>query len=458
MRVWMIAGLVLGASLACSLPSATPTVESQALATGVSATLTALAPSPAADTPAATSLVEPTTEPATPSPAPTIEGPFAPSPVLRIVYTDAGNVWIIDGASPAAQLTTTGDAYKVVISSDGERIVYLRRAAGQQQSAEIRVIHRDGTGEATLLTAAQVNGLYPLQNLVYNNIGQIAFIPGTHQLLMNSAAFAEGPGVLNRNDLLQLDADSGNLQTILPSGSGGSFTLSPDATHMAIARPDSVSLAAIDGSGMHLNVINYKPVITYSEYQYYAQPVWSPDSSRFGVAISSEDPLAPRVTGTLWSVASPDGAATQLGTMAGDFFFIQTGAAPCLSPNLDWVVFLRPGASESAPPNILLAHPDSSGLGVYDQGYGRFQGWSPNGVRFAYASGGPSNLYIGVPEAPRIPIGQGTSLRWLDDDQFLYLGGANGAWTLRRSMPGSGMQVLASPAGDMVSYDFAPPP
>ncbi len=457
MRVWMFAGLVAAASLACSLPPATPTVEGQALATGVAATLTALAPAQAVETGTPTAAAASASEPPTPTTAPTEAGPFPPSPVLRIVYTDGGNVWIIDGQSLAAQLTSTGDAARVLISSDGERIVYLRRPANQPSPPEIRVVHRDGSGDSALLTADQIDGLYPLQDFVHSNIAEIGFIPGTHQLLLNSSALAEGPGVFNRNDLLRLNTDTGSLETILAADLGGAFSLSPDGGHMAIIRPDSVSLAAIDGSDMHANVISYTPVITYSEYQYYAQPVWSPDSSHFGVAISSEDPLAPRVTGTIWSVSSPDGLATQLGTMAGDFFFIQTGADPSLSPNLDWVGFLRPGAGNGAPPNMLLAHPDSLGLGVYDQGSARFQGWSPNGVRFAYASGA-SELYVGVPEAPRIPVGQGTDLRWLDDDTFIYLGGSFGAWTLRLSMPGSGLQVLASPAGDFVTYDFAPPP
>ena len=104
-----------------------------------------------------------------------------------------------------------------------------------------------------------------------------------------------------------------------------------------------------------------------------------------------------------------------------------------------------------------MAHPDGSALGTYDQGQVRWEGWSPTGVRFAYGSGGPLEIYIGVPEAPRLAMGQGTDVRWLNDDQFLYLEGETGSWTLAQFEGGPVPKVLATPIGDFVSYDFAAP-
>ncbi len=456
-RLWLTAFMLVAVGMACALPSTPPTPDTQALATGVSATLTAIAPgAKSQDQPAPTEAAPPPTAPA-PTAIPTLEEPFGPPPALRVVYTDSGNVWLIDGDSPAVQLTSSGQAYQVLISSDGERIVYLRQPPNQAVPSEIRVVHSDGSADTGLISPQQWDALYPLGDFDHNNVSQIAFIPGTHRLLMNTRAFGNFPGLFKYNDLLQLNVDTGELDTIFAPDAGGDFTLSPDGTHAVIVQPQSVSLAAVDGSDLHSNVITYTAVTTYSEYQYYAQPVWRPDSSDFGIAIPSDDPLAARTSGTIWSVSSPDGAATQLGQIGGDFFFIQSGAAPSLSPNLDWVGFLRPGASSSSPPNLIMAHPDGSALATYDQGQVRWEGWSPNAVRFAYGSGGPFQLHIGVPEAPALQMGEGTDLKWLNDDQFFYLEGATGNWTLARFEGGPVPKTLATPGGDIVSYDFAAP-
>lgn len=456
-RLWLMATVLTCAGLACSLPGLAPAADTQALATGVAATLTAIAPGPIPPQQAANTPTVPAPTEAVPTATPTPAEPYAPPPSMRVVYTDSGNVWLIDGDSPAVQLTNSGQAYKVLISSDGERIVYLRRPANQAIPSEIRVIHSDGSGDTSLMTPQQWDALYPLQQFEHNDVSQIAFIPKTHRLMMNTRATANAPGLFKYNDLLQLNVDTGELSTVFAPSSGGDFTLSPDGQSVVVVQPESISLAASDGSGLHADVISYPAVTTYSEYQYYAQPIWRPDSSGFGVAIPSEDPLAPRPSGTIWSVSSPDGTAAQLGQIGGDFFFIQSGAAPSLSPNLDWVGFLRPGASSSTPPNLVMAHPDGSALANYDQGQIRWEGWSPNAVRFAYGSGGPFELHIGVPEAPGLPMGQGTDLRWLSDSQFLYLEGSTGAWTLAQFEGGPVPKTLAMPSGDFVSYDIALP-
>ncbi len=363
LRLWLTVGMLVAVGLACALPSATPTANTQALATGVSATLTALAPGP--KTPDQETPAQPLTEPteAAPTATPTPAEPFGPPSALVVVYTDSGNAWLIDGDSAAVQLTNSGQAYKVLISSDGERVVYLQRPPNQSVPSEVRVVHSDGSNDAVLLTPQQWDGLYPLQDFEHNDVSQMAFIPGTHRLLMNTRATANGPGLFKYNDLLQLNVDSGQLTTVFAPGAGGDFTLSPDGTRVAIVQPESISLSAVDGTELHSNVIGYQAVTTYSEYQYYAQPIWRPDSSGFGVALPSADPLAPRTSGTMWSVSVPDGTATQLGQISGDFFFIQSGAGPSLSPNLRLGRVSAAGCLQQRPTQLGLGAPRRLGAG-----------------------------------------------------------------------------------------------
>jgi hypothetical protein len=456
-RLWFAATMLLAAGLACSLPRATPTADTQALATGVAATLTAIAPNPTGAVQPPAGETSPTVPPPASTPTAVPQGPFPPSPVMRVVYTDAGNVWLVEGSNAPVQLSSGGQAYKVLISSDGQRVVYLQRPANQAGPSEIRVVNVDGTNDRALLTPEQFDSLYPLNDFEHNDVSQIAFIPTTHRLMLNTRAIANAPGVFKYNDLLQLNVDTGELTTIFPPSSGGDFSLSPDGSKVAIIHPDSISLAAIDGSDLHSDVISYAPVTTYSEYAYYAQPIWRQNSTAFGVAIPSEDPLGSNPSGTIWSVSAVDATATQLGQIPGDFFFLQTGAEPSLSPTMDWVAFLRPGLNQSAPPNLMLAHPDGSGIATYAQGNARWEGWSINALRFAYGSGGPNELHVGVPEAPKMDFGQGTDLRWISDSQFFYLKGSVGNWQLARFEGGVVPVILASPSGDTVSYDFVGP-
>jgi hypothetical protein len=105
----------------------------------------------------------------------------------------------------------------------------------------------------------------------------------------------------------------------------------------------------------------------------------------------------------------------------------------------------------------MLAHPDGSGIETYDQGNIKWEGWSVNALRFAYSSGGPSELHVGTPSAPKMDFGQATKLRWQDDARFIYLKGSIGNWSLARFEGGVVPVILATPSGDNVSYDFTGP-
>ena len=63
-----------------------------------------------------------------------------------------------------------------------------------------------------------------------------------------------------------------------------------------------MGIANINGSNLQMDLVTFTPVITYSEYMYTPPPVWALDSSAYGVAIPSEDPLAPNPTGTVWII------------------------------------------------------------------------------------------------------------------------------------------------------------
>ncbi|HSB91058.1 MAG TPA: hypothetical protein VLD63_13655 [Anaerolineales bacterium] len=427
------------AALACG--GGTGTTQPKDVADAVAATLTALAgPSPMAPAPV---------EAATVSPEPPGGGP-APA-VLRVVYTNGSNAWILEGANPPLQLTTSGSVESVRISDDGLRIAFTRRP-DPDAPAELRAVHNDGSGEVVLLSQAQIDAIAPLDGAHHNDLSQFDFLPGTHNVMLNTRGVFLGPGLAKHDNLLVVDADTAVLTQVLPPGSGGDFTPSPDGTRLAIVRPDSVDLANVDGSAHQVGLVTYEHIITYSEYLFYVKPVWRSDGSEVGVVIPSPDPLTPPLSGTVWRVPAAGGTASPYPAISGQFFLFAVGSEPLLSPDLLHVAYSR----ETATTNIwdlFVARPDGSGEALVATGDVRWAGWSPDGGHFLFTSGGPMNLQLGTVGGGSSPLVVGTDFRWINSTDYLYLSGSAGAWTLHRGTLGGANVPLVSPSGDAVQFD-----
>jgi len=376
--------------------------------------------------------------------------PTAAAPELVLAYTDGGNVALLVGAGPAVRLTFSGSVEQVRLSDDGQKVAYTRRPV-IDQPVELRVVNRDGTGDSLLMGPADFDALYPLGGAVHHDVYLFDFLPNNHVLLINTRSIFEGPGLAKHDDLIRIDTDSLARTMLLAPGRGGDFTASPDGRFLALVRPDTVELVNIDGSPSGSGVIPYAPVITYSEYAYYAQPVWNPASSMVGVAIPSPDPLASSTTGSIWRL--PVGApASLISTISGQFFRL-SGDVPLVSPALTHVVYARPTATPNIW-NLYRASLDGNGetlVGTYNS----WMGWSPDGARFVYSSAGPMSLLVGDLAGGSAPLVTGTDLRWYNPEAFVFQSGSMGAWTLQQGAPGAPPTPLASPAGDFIDYAFA---
>jgi hypothetical protein len=357
-------------------------------------------------------------------------------------------------------LTFAGSVEQLRLSDDAQKVAYTRRPA-IDQPVELRVVNRDGTGDTLLMGPTDFDALYPLGEAIHHDVYQFDFLPGSHILLFNTRSIFEGPGLAKHDDLIRIDTDSLTRTMLLAPGKGGDFTASPDGRFLALVRPGSagtivvpgvIEIANPDGTPTGSGVIHYTPVITYSEYAYYAQPVWKPDSSMIGVAIPSPDPLAPATSGETWTMAV-GGAPSSLGTISGGFFFLGMANAPLLSPTLDRVTFTRPTATTNVW-TLHVADPSGAGETVVATGQFHWQGWSPDGAHFVFGLDAPMNLQLAQASGASGPLGSGTDLRWFNTAEVLYLSGSMGAWTLQRGGIGLPASPLASPAGDFVQFDF----
>jgi hypothetical protein len=276
--------------------------DQDTLATTVSATLAAASP---ADNSTVTPMPETTEKtPITSTP----DSQTQPEPTLQdflLAYTNDGNLWTLSPGGDTRQLNSSGDVVAVLISDDRSLIVYVRQSF-QPDLFEVRAINADGTNDRQVLSQDTLDSLYPLDGALHYVTSQLDFIPSTHLLLFNTRAVFDGPGLVKNDDLYQLDVDSGEVSQLIPRERGGDFSISPDGLKLAISKADSISIASIDGSNVRTDLVTFQPIITYSEYQYYPLPVWSPDSTRFGVFIPSSDPLAENPGGTVWLVPAEE--------------------------------------------------------------------------------------------------------------------------------------------------------
>ncbi len=434
----LVAASLLAAALACTPSAPAPGTEEMSVETRVAGTMTALAP--AGELPSAPASA---TEPGG-------EGNRA------IVYVDEGSPWILPAGGAARRLSDAGDTFDILISDDGQRIVFLRRdpSNGAPRPAEVRAVNADGSGETTLIAPSDWNSLHPpAENFLHNDVSSIAFIPGTHDLLLNTRAVAEGPGLIKYDDLLHLDGETGDLSTLLEPESGGDFFASADGTRVAVAQPDRVGLVDVDGSNLQPDLITYERVITYSEFEYFAQPIWSQDGQHLGVAIPTSDILADNPTSEVWQVAKDGSEVQSRGSFSGDFYFEQQRGGSLLSPTLDRVAFLRGVGGDRI---LLLAGIGASEETEYDRQVSSWSGWSPDGRYFIYAKGDPATTQLGEIEGAPRPLPNGTDFRWQSPGSFLFTAGSHGAWTLSRGTSSREVTELVSPTADFLQYDFSP--
>ncbi|HUU80202.1 MAG TPA: hypothetical protein VMW90_02035 [Acidobacteriota bacterium] len=451
-----IAALIFILSTCSTMDSDLP--ESARLATAVAGTLEVVtkedANPNALKTPEEPGKDQPDDPTARPVP-PTERGTLPPTPngILRIVYTSAGNVWLIEGADPPRQLSQTGHADRVLLSSDGELVTYIHRDI-ESDVFELRVVHTDGSGDRLIMDQTDFDSLYPLEEARHFLPSQMAFTYGTHRLLFNTEATFESPGLTKNDDVLSIDLDTDSLERLLAPGSGGDFYPSPDGIKLAIIQTTNISFSDSDGVNLHPKLLTFPAVMTYGEYSYYPEPVWAPDSSHFAVVIPSQDPLAPDPTSMVWILFVDGRPPVQTALIDGQSFFPQAFGAPVLSPDLSKVAFMRLG-SEQNEEYLLCSDEEGGSEIVYTTGNLRWVGWSPRSSAFVY-SVGPMDLQLGTIGAPPQPLGKGIQFRWVNSEDYIFLTGSRGDWTLMKGSVGAAVEEIARPVGDFIAFDFLP--
>lgn len=441
-RPILVALSLLIVGLACNLsrPGATPTQVTQPTSPAIGAAHT------------------PTTPPMMTQSPPAAQKPLPQTEDLTIVYTRDGNLWRWR-AGELLQLTHRGEVYFPRLSPDGQIAAFLRPA--DSFHIELWAVNIDGSDERRLVSIADLDaiggGVRDPNATAVNPSPNFAWVGKSHRLAFTTYQTFQGPGVSPLNDLHLVDADSSQITNLFLSGWGGEFVFSPDGQQVVISQPDKIILANSNGGDYRL-IMNYPPVITYSEYRYYARPVWSPDGDFLRLAVPPADPLAqPAQPTTLWKLPLDGGQAVQEGSVLSVPFMDEPLS---YSPDLQRVALIRESMQDGVPLRELhLTAYDGNGDWNYVRGpMLHFAGWSPDGRRFIYILGEEQEMFLGsLDSAPR-PLGELhyglINLRWIDDQRLLYTLQRAQAFDLVMLDLDDGALTLDTIAGVPPAYDF----
>ncbi len=342
---------------------------------------------------------------------------------LEVVFLKNGDLWYWT-PSETRRLTTTGNVFQPRLSPDGYWVAFLRPVGNFQ--VELWAIDVQGKNERILVSVDNLNiiggGARDPNSLAIAPY-DYEWVPDSHVLAFNTQQILPGPGLFLLDDFHLVDADSQKLSMVLLAGWGGRFKISPDASKIALSTPTRVALANLDGSDFW-EAMHYKPVTTYSDYRYYAQPVWKSDSSGIWVAIPPEDPLTDPVDSTnLYEIMLTERAARLVNQIRA-VSVLETPIA--YSPDAKYLVYLQ----ESGDPQkhlreLYIAKPDGSGAWMYQRDYLlKFVTWSVDARHFVYIVGENQSVWLGDIQAPAKEILTGITplaqIRWIDAENFLF--------------------------------------
>jgi hypothetical protein len=447
---------------------------------------TTIPPGEAAATPTAVATLDAGATPA-PDPVP-MPTPIPASTELRVAFVNVtehgNNVWLwTEGEQEAVALTKDGGVGDVKLSDDGE-IVAFTRGDG------LWMVRSDGADdghlveERELVSSEDFAAMEPREPFEFEVLlSRFEWVPGTHILAFNTRLRTEIGLILN-DDLYLVNADTLERTALLPPGEGGEFYYSPDGGQVAIVTSGSISLIDADGSDRR-EVFTYTPVATYSEVQFYAQPVWAADSSALRVAIPPVDSnMHPPPPASVWHIRTDGTPASMIASVA-----VGQRDLPALSPDLGYVAHLHDGQSDSTSVPIVsllvtdlenretvMYYPEAgSGTPVtLDSGetiteypaVTSFYGWAPDSQHFAFLAYPGSEL---PPQAQIGQLGGGTAplysdadavidVRWVDADRYLFLAQGGRGWGIMLGEVDGPVKSVAGVVGSPPAYDFAAPP
>lgn len=389
-------------------------------------------------TPSATETPLPTF-PHAPSPSPTLvrSTPDFPESLLslRVAYIAQGKLWLWSMGESTFLADVDDTSYKVRISSDGNVVAFTRESG-------LWAINSDGSGERLLIGAEDFVKMEPSGPV---ELAQLGWVPGTHNLLLTTRVLTE-IGIFLSDDLRRVNADTLASTPWLSSGQGGRFAFSPDGKWLSLVTPTEIRVMGIDGSN-YRTLLEYPAVAIPSEFEYYAHPVWAPDSRSLLVAIPPQDIYyEPASDFTIWRLPIDGSPAAVVSTLEAE-----TGQMVYISPDLAKIAILYGSLSQQM--TLHIASIDDSHDQVYAACDGLFIGWAPDSERFVCQAGNSYQLgQLGF--EPVLLTDKASGFAWVGPSNFIFMYGYSGGMEIRLGFIGEPSITLIGPEPGALYYDF----
>ncbi len=340
---------------------------------------------------------------------------------VRLVYVKNQELWLWRDQH-ALRLNAPTPIYQPVLSPDGRYVAYQRPVSEAYSTIWMIDLNTQQAWQAVSLEDLQTIGGGALSpDAVGVMPYQMAWKPGSHMLTFNTQQVFQGPGVALLDDLNLYDVAQRSLTFLLLAGWGGMFVYSPDGEHIAISNPQQIILSKADGSEYRV-VMHYALVNTYSDYRFYAQPVWSPAGREIIFALPPSDPLAtPPQPTEIWRIAVDGALATKVGEVQAVPFF---DTPITFAPTLTHMAFIQEEA-DSGMRVLMIAQLDELQPVPYaSDALLLFWGWSPDGLHFIYYTGPDQQAWLGEVHGDAQPLTANpigiTNVRWVDATRFLF--------------------------------------
>jgi hypothetical protein len=370
-----------------------------------------------------------------------------------LAYADGQGVWALDRSGARRKLVDQPGATLPVISLDKSLVAFW---VMHDVEPELWVVGWGGSAPHRLLAQQALprdgaDSAYAAAQFVLHDL---RWVPGTHVLAFQTYSSPAGSQTEGRDELWNLNSDSGALNQVLDVAMNSALAYSPDGKQIALMQRGtteqpvgSLTLYRADGSGKR-KVFNLPANPSGAGYD--APLSWLPDSRSLwvGVANPSADMPGQITSVTLYRVPL-SGSPVKAGQVQAPNAY--------WSPDGKHLLYTRPVTETFENQQLVFANADGSNAEVYlTLRFGMFAGWSPDSTHFLYQSDG--NTFVGASGRPPQPLDglmNPMAAHWVAPGQLVYLLDEPDSTVLVwQPLDGPAASVSTLPAG--VTFDALP--
>jgi hypothetical protein len=386
----------------------------------------------------------------TPPPDPTSPAVSADEP-LTVAWVENGNLFTWRSTDPQPRRIASGGAIRPILAPDGSQVAYLRGPGGDPRS--LWISDTPGASERQLIDAAALVPDDPTRRL-----WEVVWVENA--LYFNTLT-GEQIGARTADDLWRVDALTGEIAHLLPDGDGGRIFPAPDGSRLALAAageytqpgegPRAPGVIAFYDlvTGERRVMLKFPAVATASQWRWYPELRWLPDSSGVRAAIPTPDLVYGEGQTALWWVPVA-GDPVQSGTADADYFGL-----PEFSADGMWIAYIQRRATpQQETVTLMIGAYDGSGATSYAEGdVGALGGahWLPGAAQVVYVTGTAGEMWIAGPggtpvrfPAADVPVRQ---IVWADADTYVFLTTLDGTLTLQFGLldiPTASLQTITT--------------